>query len=285
MDSAGAKFSLRIHPLFLLVGALTALTGAGGFLVFLSATFAALEHELAHALAARRFGYALDKIVLMPYGAVISGDIADMGRREKLWVLAAGPLANLLTALLFAALWWLFPETYPYTDTAFYVSLSLFFVNLLPAYPLDGGRALRLVIERYSKRAAKITALVCNLATASAIAGYFIYTCVQGEPALSAIAFAALLIAGAFGRGGRYRTVTFSRRNSLARGVEEKRIVLSCDCPLKRGLRYLCEERYLVLVLYDGGDFFGEMTEGEYLAALAEGDYERTFRTALKQSF
>ena len=276
----GSKFKIVIHPLFLLVGALSAVIGTGGFFIFLSATLAALEHEFAHALVARRYGYEMNKIVLMPYGAVIGGDISDMGTSEKLCVLAAGPLCNAFTALFFVALWWLFPETYPYTDVAFYVSLSLFFVNLLPAYPLDGGRALKLLIEKRSKKAARITGLVCNFTVVALVLAYFIVTCVRGEPAYTAPVFAALLFAGAFRGGGSYRTVSLPREKSLMRGLEEKRIVISCDCPLKRALRYLSENRYLVFVLYDGGEYYGEMSEGEYLSALDKNGYSVTFREA-----
>ncbi len=282
MDSAGVKFRLRIHPLFLFVGAVTALTGAGGFFIFVMATLAALEHELAHAFAARRCGYVLDKIVLMPYGAMINGDLSDMAMRERLWVLAAGPLCNGLTALAFAALWWLFPETYPYTDTAFGVSLSLCLVNLLPAYPLDGGRALRLLIGMRSQKAARIAGTACNFATVAAVAGYFIFSCIKRTPAFSALAFSILLFTGAFGGGGSYKSVAFSREKSFSRGIEEKRVVISCDCALKKGLRYLRRERYLVFVLYEGEEFFGEMTEGEYLSALSAGDYSKTFRECTK---
>ena len=274
----GAKRNFYVHPLFLVVGVLSALTGTGVF-VFLGATLAALEHELAHALAARRFGYALDKVVLMPYGAVISGDLAGMPPREMLWVLATGPLINAATALGFVALWWLFPETYPYTDTAFYVSLSLFLVNLLPAYPLDGGRALRLIISTLSKKAADITGIVCNILTVCAVLSYFVYTCVRGKPAFTALAFSVLLLAGALGRGGgNYRSVAFTREKSFWRGVEERRVVISCDRPLRSALGYLREDRYLVLVLYEGDAFYAEMTEEEYLSALAQGDYSRPFR-------
>ena len=96
------------------------------------ATLAALEHECAHAIAARRFGFELNRILLMPYGAVVSGDLSGIPPRQELWVCLAGPLANAATALSFVALWWLYPETYPYTDVAAYVSASLFFVNLFP---------------------------------------------------------------------------------------------------------------------------------------------------------
>ena len=88
---------VRVHPLCLLVGVLSALTGT--LLPFLSAILAAALHECAHAFAARRYGFALDTLVLMPYGATIAGDIGGIGKKEELCVLLAGPLANAATAL------------------------------------------------------------------------------------------------------------------------------------------------------------------------------------------
>ena len=58
------KFRIRIHPLFLAAGIASVFTG--DLMLFLAATVAALEHECAHAFAARRYGFALDKLVLMP---------------------------------------------------------------------------------------------------------------------------------------------------------------------------------------------------------------------------
>lgn len=267
------KLRLRVHPLFLLAGILSAFTG--GLLLFLIAVIAALEHECAHAFAARRYGYSLDTIVLMPYGAVVSGDISDMGKGQSLWVLAAGPLANGVTALFFVALWWLFPETYAYTDTAAYVSCSLFFVNLLPAYPLDGGRILKLFLAPLGEKRARIICAAVSFLCAAGVAGYFVYSCFSA-PAFTALAFSVMLFAGAVGgiRGGAsYGRISFSREKSFLRGLEEKRVVLSAERTLGYALRYLCREKYLVLVLYENGEFCGEVTEGEFLAALENNDY------------
>lgn len=279
----GVKTKLRVHPLFFLVGVLSALTG--DLLVFCAAALAALEHEFAHAVAAARCGFALDRIVLMPYGAVIGGDLSGMGGREMLGVLFAGPFINGATALFFVALWWLFPETYPYTDFAAFVSCSLFVVNLLPAYPLDGGRALRILTRRLPTVPRRIIEITCGVLVSGAAAGYFIYSCVLKAPAFTALAFCVLLVAGMFGKGGSYVPISFSREKSLSRGVEERRVVFSVDCPLRSALRYLGEERYLVLILYENGAYFGEMPEEEYLAALSEGDYSKTFRECMSQTF
>ncbi len=267
MPGADKKFRLRIHPLFLAAGLVSAFTG--DLLLFLAAALAAAEHECAHAFVARRYGFALDKLVLMPYGAVLSGDIAGIGKKQELAVLAAGPLANAATALAFVALWWLFPETYPYTEAAASVSFSLFLVNLLPAYPLDGGRILHLLLSPLGERRANVVCRAVTLLTALGVLAYFIWTCFF-DVAWTALVFSVLLAAGAFG-GGRYARMTFSREKSFARGLEERRVVIAAERTVQDAFRHLREEKYLVLVLFSGGEFLGELSEEEYLDAVRAG--------------
>lgn len=268
---------MRVHPLFALALFLSAFTGQ--FLLLLSAALAALEHELAHALVARRMGFSLDKIVLMPYGAVISGDIRGVTPLQEIWVCLAGPLANALTALGFAALWWLWPETYPYTDVAAYISLSLFLVNLLPAFPLDGGRILRALLRPIGERRATILCRVVSALVTAGVAGYFVYTCCVSKPNYSALLFALLLLAGNFG-GGRYQRLAFAPKD-FSRGVEEKRIALSAEKTAGEAMRYLREDKYLVFVLFEQGEFLGELPEEELLKVLGESGYGRKLKDCL----
>lgn len=264
---------IRIHPLFVAVGILSAMTG--GLLLFLAACLAALEHECAHALAARRYGYSLNKIVLMPYGAVIAGDIAGIGRKEELSVLLAGPLCNLATGIFFVALWWMYPETYPFTELAADISFSLFFVNLLPAYPLDGGRILRLLLAPLGRKWTRITGMVCTFLVAGGVMAYFVWSCFS-SPAWSALVFSVLLAAGAFG-GGSYERLKFSVKR-FTHGVEERRVALSGETCVRDALRFLREDKYLTLLVFEEGKFVGEIAEEEFLAALSEGKYAYSLR-------
>lgn len=268
---------MRVHPLFLAAGVLSAFTGQ--LLLFLSAVLAALEHEFAHSIAARSEGYCLDKILLMPYGAVISGDLSGIPPKAEAKVLLAGPLANAFTALAFAALWWLFPETYPYTEAAAEVSLSLFLVNLLPAYPLDGGRLLLLLLAPLGEPRARLISRIAAFLTAGGIFALFVFS-LFSSPNVSALLFALLLFAGNFG-GGSYRRIAFARGRTFSRGVEEKRVVLSSERTAGECVRYLREDKYLVLIVYEDGEYLGELTEGELFAVLEEGGYSLTLKEAL----
>ena len=91
-------------------------------------------------------------------------------------------------------------------------------------------------------------------------------------PAYSALLFAILLGAGAFG-GGKYARMTFSRQRHLARGLEERRVVIAADRTVQDAFRFLREERYLVLVLHENGEYLGELSEEEYLRAVEEGKW------------
>ena len=141
----------QFHPLFLLVGVWYACTGE--LFLFLLSALVAIQHECAHAFASAKLGYKLNKIILMPFGAIIDGDLKGISFRDEIYVAVCGPLCNLITAGFFVALWWLVPTMYAFTDTACYSSLTIAVINLLPAYPLDGGRILKCALcEFFLKR-------------------------------------------------------------------------------------------------------------------------------------
>ena len=215
----------------------------------------------------------------MPYGEVISGDLSGIPPRQELWVCLAGPLSNAATALGFVALWWLYPETYPYTDVAALVSFSLFLVNLLPAYPLDGGRILRIALRRFGDKKARILLRTITLTAAACVFAFFVWSCFS-EANFGALLFSVLLAAGAFG-GEEYKRLTFSRSKNFARGVEERRIALSGDVTAGEAMRFLREDKYLVLILFEGNEFLGELTEEELLCALEQGEYGKKTKELL----
>ncbi|MCB0639051.1 MAG: M50 family metallopeptidase [Lewinella sp.] len=139
-------------------------------LVFL----AVLLHELGHALMARRFRIGTERIVLYPLGGGAFLEQQPTRSGPELLIALAGPLVNLVLALLMVPLVWghavrpdllrlmfnpggNFPivqaEWYDYALVIFLVlNLILALFNLLPAFPLDGGRMLRAVLSRYMDR-------------------------------------------------------------------------------------------------------------------------------------
>lgn len=261
-SSAERGVRLQLHPLFWLVGVWYCFKGE--LFLFLMSCLVAVQHECAHAFAAAKLGYKLNRIVLMPFGAVIDGDLRDISFKDEAFVAICGPLCNLVTALFFGALWWFAPDLYAYTDTAFYSSLAIALVNLLPAYPLDGGRILYCALARgfakmqaeqaKAEARAKRVCRVLTLAFAALFLAVFFLSVAQGSANITLLAFGGFLLLGAFGNKERdavYGKIDFSYKDALKKGVEMRRVAVLDTCPIKDALRYLARGSYLVLEVYD----------------------------------
>jgi Zn-dependent protease/predicted transcriptional regulator len=157
--------TLRLHVSFgfllLFVWGVDAVQGHAGtprsFALVAMIFGSVLLHELGHALMARRGGIGVKAIILLPLGGITVLNDENNTRPEPgldLRISAAGPLINLLLALLAGsllpvALPWLNLWQSPWVTPAellrsfFWMNLFLGVFNLLPAYPLDGGRVLR----------------------------------------------------------------------------------------------------------------------------------------------
>lgn len=130
------KFS--IHPFSLIIWLWLCLVL--GILPALSYVLAIVIHEFGHFVMAKNLGYVLTKFSISPYGFSLSYHNQNIDFRDELKIAFAGPLANFVSAFLVLAMWWLFPSTYFFTESFVVVSFVIAMFNLLPAYPLDGGR-------------------------------------------------------------------------------------------------------------------------------------------------
>ena len=150
---------VRIHITFLLLLFFVAVNPHKGLLgglvgvVFIILVFiGVLLHELGHSLVARHFGEPVHDIVLLPIGGVSRMEIPQDPRQEIL-VAVSGPVVSLILAMFFLILSLLFGYSLGFGSfikaesrilvELFYVNLMLAIFNLIPAFPMDGGRILR----------------------------------------------------------------------------------------------------------------------------------------------
>jgi len=145
------KLKFSIHPLMLVLIIVAAFYGY--FFMIASYLLVVFLHELAHALTAKKFGYKLNSITLMPYGAGISGQVQGMMNSHEIIVALAGPLLNVILGVATVALWWAFPSIYVYTEYFALANWVTALINLFPVFPLDGGRvALSLLCTKVSRK-------------------------------------------------------------------------------------------------------------------------------------
>ena len=155
-----------VHATFLLILAWVAysywvqferLNAVVGGILFILALFACVVlHEYGHALMARRFGVKTRDITLYPIGGVARLERIPEKPIEELWVALAGPAVNVVIAILLGAylvgtgafqLSGLFSMTSgSFLPRLLAVNVMLVAFNLIPAFPMDGGRVLRALL-------------------------------------------------------------------------------------------------------------------------------------------
>jgi Zn-dependent protease/predicted transcriptional regulator len=135
-------------------GSLTAAAEAVGFITTLFACV--VLHEFGHAVMARRFGIRTKEIVLYPIGGVGRLERMPDVPSQELLIALTGPAVSVgIAAALFAALRLLgsAPQLeefargdVPFAERLMFINAGLAAFNLLPAFPMDGGRVLRALL-------------------------------------------------------------------------------------------------------------------------------------------
>lgn len=129
---------MHIHPTFFLF--LIYFIFTQNLLHFLVFFLVVLTHELGHFYVAKQRGYKLDNFYLAPYGACLNYKEKTFESKDEMLIAFAGPAVNFLLSIILITLWWIFPVIYNFTYDFVFNSFMLGLINLLPCYPLDGGR-------------------------------------------------------------------------------------------------------------------------------------------------
>ena len=150
----GIEINIHITFLFLLIFFLSG--GIKWLVLTIGVFFFVTLHELCHSLVARHYGIEVSQITLLPIGGIASMSSMPKKPSQEFFISVAGPLFNLAVIVIFylPLKSFLGPEvlfyrpfstaTWPLTLAYLYwINLMLAIFNLIPAFPMDGGRVLR----------------------------------------------------------------------------------------------------------------------------------------------
>lgn len=171
-------FYLFTHgSVFAALSALALLTGVFGSVIF---------HELGHAYMARRYGIATMDITMYPIGGVARLERMPTDPRQELMIALAGPAVNVVIGLLLLLIG---PASFDAMSTGFLgrqtglaanLMLANFFLaafNMIPAFPMDGGRVLRSILALKMKY--RSATLIASLVGQLIAGGFFLLGVLQ----------------------------------------------------------------------------------------------------------
>jgi Zn-dependent protease len=182
---------VNLNPLFLIL-----------FLFFgpievISIFISILVHEMAHAFVTNQRGYLVKSINVGLFFGTAEIDINNIHERDSIPISFAGPLSNLLLFVLFLGLSPFIVGTTlePHLLYFLFINLLLFVFNLIPIFPMDGGRILRdslYLLLKDRRKSKKISAwisliLSISLVILSIITGSFILVIFMGLFAYQAL--------------------------------------------------------------------------------------------------
>ncbi|MDX1707844.1 MAG: site-2 protease family protein [Desulfobacterales bacterium] len=259
--------------------------------VFILVIFACVVlHELGHALTAKKYGIKTRDIILLPIGGVARLEKMPDQPRQELLVALAGPAVNVIIAAIFAAYLYLTNSFTPSAELAagsvsfaeriMAVNIFLVVFNLIPAFPMDGGRVLRALLATrlpYSKATQYAAPAWQGIAVLFGIVGLFY------NPLLLFIAFFVWI--------GAAQEANLTQMKSALSGIPVSTAMLTDFKTLdrKQSLKSAVE---LTLAgsqkdfpVTDDGSVMGVLTQSDLIAALSKYGEHAPVSEAMQRHF
>lgn len=250
-------------------------------IIFVLALFACVVmHEFGHALAAQKYGIGTKDIVLYPIGGVARLEKLPEDPKQELWVAIAGPLVNIALFLILSVVLSftgfnienleleelkIRPNTILMYIASANLILALF--NLLPAFPMDGGRVLRALLSIRLPRA-KATQIAGGIGQFLAI--FFIFFGLFNNPILVLIGIFIFL--GAAAEVNHTQQESFLKGYKVKDAIMMKFQIISFDSPLSKAVEKLLNSQATHFVVVRDDVAVGTLSRSEIIKGLKEGD-------------
>jgi len=266
------------------------LSAVVGVTFILAVFLCVVLHEFGHALTARRYGIKTRDIILLPIGGVARLESLPTQPLQELWVALAGPAVNIVIAAglyiwlkitaSFEPLQTMTLTTGPFLERIMAVNIFLVAFNMIPAFPMDGGRVLRAVLATRTEysRATQIAASI-----GQGIAILFGFIGLFYNPLLLFIAFFVWI--------GAAQEAKLAQMQSAIGGIPVKQAMLTefktlnKNDTLERAIELTLAGSQKDFPVVANGHIEGILTQTDLLKALTARDQHPTVSSAMQNQF
>lgn len=245
-----------------------------------------IMHELFHSLVARRYGMPMKGITLFLFGGVAEMEGEPPSAKSEFFMSVAGPATSIVVGLVFLGVYWLANTggwSKPVKGIVFYlgaINLVLAAFNMVPAFPLDGGRVLRSALWHYKGSLRWATRVASRVGS-----GFGIFLIILGVIYLIRGAFLGGLwwaLIGLFIRNASqmsYRRVLVRRAlegETVSRFMRKDPVTVPPDISIDDLVQnYVYEHHFKMYPVVEGGDLAGCITTRE-VKSVPRGRWEDT---------
>lgn len=258
----------------------------GYFLETLVMVFTVLLHEVFHSIAARKYDFQIDEIEIFPFGGMAKfNSNRIINPSKEIFVCFMGPLSNLIVVIIFSIFRTIYIDSY-LIDYIIKVNKLMLIINLLPVFPLDGGKIVRAILSLFigykssTYKLVYITYFLCTITILydifNGIAGDFTYlgaiavfTIVAAKKEKEMAAFAFI------------RSIT-RKPSEINKEKKMKAHILVCIKTINIKETYECflpNKYHILIIINSNGETIGTMTESQLL----DGIYKYGFDVTLEE--
>lgn len=277
------KIKIKIHPTFIVFACL--LIYFGQSILFFNYLIVMFVHEFAHAFVAKRLGYNIKNIKLIPFGISLNMNADNLMPKDEIKIALAGPIVNLFLSLVTISIWWLFPESYNYSYIFCYANFVTAIFNLIPAFPLDGGRVLlSLLKQKYSLKNSIKFCKTINVVISVLLLFLFVWSCfISINFTYLFVIFCVLSGVLDNNKMQNYTLINYGVLKKIGRVVKLKQIVISQNEPLYRVCKYIDNFSYLsISVLNEDKNIIFVFTESDFLKLFEKYNASTPFKYVVK---
>lgn len=253
--------------------------------LFILAVFACIIlHELGHALVAQYFHYKTKDITLLPIGGMARMEELPENPKEELLVSIAGPLVNLLiAAVIYPLIHWFYDVPSLFTTVfvtgenflynLFVVNIGLALFNMLPAFPMDGGRIFRAGLSFFMDR---LTATNVAVKTGQVMAALLFFIGIFYNPILAVISVLIFLFAQTENDAVRAKYIlsNYTVRDVMSKDIDS----LSPKDTISDAMKSVLERNTNHFLVLENNQVIGTINKKKIIRALNTGGMDSTVR-------